>query len=176
MGLSSIAEDTTKKERPEEWRISAGRTEAEARISFMRLIRRRILQTRRLRGLLTRTLYDDGLLVFPESPAQRIGNFTDGRVTFYGFKNGGDKILVCCGAVLQRSNRRLGFLGIAPRAPRLQALGLLALDLRIDTQRRNRALFFRDEFVHAYDDLFLRLHSPLIFVSCFLDFALHKAA
>src|SRR5580704_16872667 len=81
MGVSSTAEETTTKEKPASWRISARRGDVEARMSFMS--------------------DDDRLLVFTEDVAEGVGDFADGGLGFDGSEDGGEKIFCGGGAALE---------------------------------------------------------------------------
>ena len=52
---------------------------------------------------------------------------------------------------------------------------MVAFDSRVDTQRRHGVFLFRDEIVHADDDLLFLLYRALKFVRGFLNFALHES-
>src|SRR5882672_4216129 len=152
-----MEEDIAVNEKPASRRISARRTDAEARMSFMR------------------KLDDNGFLILTEDAAERIGNFADGGVGFDGGKDGGEEILWSGGAALELGKRRFGVRGVTFDAESVQPSDLGALDFRVNTENRNVAVLFCDEIVHANDDLFFFLDSALELVGGFLDFALNEA-
>src|SRR5216684_2293561 len=117
---------------------------------------------------------DDGFLVFAEDAAEGVGNFADSGVGFDGGEDGGKEIFGGGGAALEFSERGFGTGGVAFGAESVQAGDLGALDFGVDAERGNDARFFRDEVVHAYDDLFFSLDGALEFVSRFLDFPLDE--
>src|SRR6267143_3405848 len=152
-----MEEDIAVNEKPASRRISARRTDAEARMSFMR------------------KLDDNGFLILAEHAAQGVGDFADSGVGFDGGEDGRKKIFRRGSAALELGKRQFGARGVAFGAQSVQSRNLGALDFRVNTENRNVAVLFCDEIVHANDDLFFFLDSALELVSGFLDFSLDEA-
>src|SRR6266436_3796814 len=189
-GVSSTADESVVNEKPASRRISARRTDAEARMSFMTILGRNGNNTTaRLRRACTSAsprkfihfadaAYasdDDGLLVFAEHAAKGVGNFADSGVGFDGGEDGRKKILSRASAALEFGERGLGARGVTFGSQGVQSDNLGALHFLVNAQNGNVALLFRDEIVHSNHDLIFFLDGPLELVSGFLDFPLDEA-
>src|SRR5713226_7127358 len=175
IGVSSTAEDNATKERPASRRISARRSEAEARINFMAVISAKDT-TDALSLMFWACLKKNRFLVFAEDSPKRVRNLSNRSVSLHRPENRRQQIFLRRRPSLQFGQCRFCLAAIPLRPQRLHPLHLFALDLRIDAQGGDGALLLRDELIHANHDLLFRLHRPLVFVSRFLDFTLHEAA
>src|ERR1700682_2801077 len=161
-----MEEESTVKEKPASWRISARRTDADARISFM--------GNPGGEEYYSKKSDNDGFLVFAEDAAEGVGDFPDGGVGFNGGEDGGEKIFGGGGAALELGESRFCAGGVTLGAESVEASDLGALDIGVDAERGNGTRIFCQEVVHPDDDLFLFLDGTLEFVSRFLDFTLDE--
>src|SRR5258708_2806887 len=162
-----MAEESTVKEKPASWRISARRTDADARISFM--------GNPGGEEYYSKKSDDHGFLVFAEDAAEGVGDFADGGVGFDGGEDGWKEILRGGGAALEFGESGLSFGGTSFGSESVQTSDLGALDFGVDAQSRNGTFFFRDEIIYADDDLLFRFHGVLEIVGSLLDFSLDEA-
>src|SRR5271170_3585416 len=106
--------------------------------------------------------------------AESVGDFAYSSLRFDGGEDGGDEIFGGGGAAGKLSQGGFDARRVAVGSQGLQTLDLGALDLRINAERTDRPLFFRNEFVHADYNLFAALDCALVFVSGFLYFSLDE--
>src|SRR6266481_6589566 len=162
-----MAEESTVKEKPASWRISARRTDADARISFM--------GNPGGEEYYSKKSDDHGFLVFAEDAAEGVGDFAHGGVGFDGGEDGGEEIFGSGGAALELGESRFCAGGVTLGTESVEASDLRALDIGVDAERGDGARLFCDEVVHADHDPFFFLDGALELVRRLLDFALDKA-
>ena len=98
-------------------------------------------------------------------------DLADGDVSLDGYEDAGKEVLATVCGFFDGVQRGVGRSTIAFCAHGLQTSNLVALDVFINAQDRDRS-FVRLEFIHADDDRILGLDGTLVFVSGVLDLVL----
>src|SRR5258706_7101440 len=137
-----MAEESTVKEKPASWRISARRTDADARISFM--------GNPGGEEYYSKKSDDHGFLVFAEDAAEGVGDFADGGVGFDGGEDGGEEIFGSGGAALELGESRFFAGGVTLWTESVEARELRAVRIGLGAQRGNCTRVFRHEVVQFY--------------------------